>query len=99
MNAEGYQKKRLPFTVNGTEATVLNVTMTHPDQFEDELQIFSSYDEPEELFDAPEDDAPPTELAERIDHTTAPSGSSVNCFPFHSSVLFLAILQCVQLFE
>ena len=92
MNAEGYQKKRLPFTVNGTEATVLNVTMTHPDQFEDELQIFSSYDEPE-------DAAPPTELAERIDHTTAPSGSSVNCFPFHSSVLFLAILQCVQLFE
>ena len=73
--------------------------MTHPDQFEDELQIFSSYDEPEELFDAPEDDAPPTELAERIDHTTAPSGSSVNCFPFQSSVLFLAILQCVQLFE
>ena len=62
MNAEGYQKKRLPFTVNGTEATVLNVTMTHPDQFEDQLQIFSSYDEPEELLETSQDDVPSTEL-------------------------------------
>jgi hypothetical protein len=97
VNAEGYQKKRLPFTVNGTEATVLNVTMAHPDEFEDQLQIFSSYDEPEEIPET--SDVPSIELDGTSDHITAPSCSSVNWFPFHYSVLFLTILQCVQLFE
>jgi hypothetical protein len=99
VNAEGYQKKRLPFTVNGTEATVLNVTMTHPDQFEDQLQIFSSYDEPEELLETSQDDVPSTELDGTFDHITAPSCSSVIWFPFHYSALILTTLQCVHLFQ